>query len=333
MDRVGYACHMAEFKLSLLGLDKLIEVVAQGIGALAKPWMIRRVSKARADSMKILASAEAGIAQQLQLPPPTDASKETGGELPKLLVTSQSTDSAEAAAELFEKRIEQRIMLREQRRQRNIEAIALEAAQEIVEVETVSDEPVDDAWIDRFFQAAQDVGDPELRRLWARILAREVAAPKSTPLRTLEVLRNLTAAEARLFQECLRIVCDMGDGPVFLIGRNSVVWMNRLLMVDCGLIGLETICQVESGKHLKFTHGDAVFVMRAKSAAMFKGWTITVIHLSEAGKAVCAIMDRSKSFDRQFVEGLIEAHEKHFDLFVQEGERELSLREFLARSS
>lgn len=287
---------MAELKLSLVGLDKLIEVVAQGIGALAKPWMIRRVARARADGMRMLASAEVDIAQQLQLPSLADSSKETLGELPKLLVSSPATDSTEAMAEMFDKRIEQRISLREQRRQRNIEAIALDAAQEIAKVEILSGEAVDDAWIDRFFQAAQDIGDPELRRLWARILAREVAAPRSTTLRVLEVLRNLNQAEARMFQECICEICDVDElGPVIFVVDRSIAWNNRLKMIDCGLFGAKSDYQIGYGVAINASHGDLNFVFRAKSVSSspLTGWGFSVIHLSEAGQAVYNLLDRA----------------------------------------
>lgn len=111
---------MAELKLSLLGVDKLIEVVAQGLGALAKPWMIRRVAKAQVDRMKILASAEVEIVNQLQLPAATDTPDDKTTRLSALTAQSHSGELLADAADVFEKRIEQRIMLREIRRQRNL---------------------------------------------------------------------------------------------------------------------------------------------------------------------------------------------------------------------
>ncbi len=65
--------------------------------------------------------------------------------------------------------------------------------------EEVSDDPVSPDWFARWRREAQGIGDQDLQNLWGRILAEEVKKPKSVSLKTLDVLKNVTAADAELF--------------------------------------------------------------------------------------------------------------------------------------
>lgn len=65
--------------------------------------------------------------------------------------------------------------------------------------EDISDEPVSPDWFARWRREAQIIGDQELRNLWGRILAEEVKQPNSVSLKTLDVLKNVTAEDAELF--------------------------------------------------------------------------------------------------------------------------------------
>ncbi len=73
----------------------------------------------------------------------------------------------------------------------NIRRIALFAEDEIFKsytLQALSERDVGAHWLQRWRQCAQDVHHPELQRLWARLLAREVAAPGRYSLATLETL-------------------------------------------------------------------------------------------------------------------------------------------------
>ena len=60
---------------------------------------------------------------------------------------------------------------------------------------------VDEDWVERFVSHARMVGDPEMRTLWARILAGEVNKPGSYSRRTLSTLSDLTKGEAEIFTQ------------------------------------------------------------------------------------------------------------------------------------
>lgn len=70
--------------------------------------------------------------------------------------------------------------------------------------EQVSDEPVTPAWFARWRREAQIIDDEEMRQIWGRILAEEVKNPHAISLKTLDILKNITGEDARLFCKIVR---------------------------------------------------------------------------------------------------------------------------------
>jgi hypothetical protein len=80
---------------------------------------------------------------------------------------------------------------RDVERSLNIRRIALLVEEEILNsytLQPLSDREVGAHWLQRWRQWAQDIHYPQLQRLWARLLAREVAAPGRYSLATVETL-------------------------------------------------------------------------------------------------------------------------------------------------
>jgi len=73
----------------------------------------------------------------------------------------------------------------------NIRRIGLLAEDEILKnftLQPLAEREVGAHWLQRWRQCAQDIRQPELQRLWARLLVREVAAPGRYSIATLEAL-------------------------------------------------------------------------------------------------------------------------------------------------
>lgn len=186
--------------LELPAISKLIDYIAAGVGGIAgpllAPWAARRRAKAvvieaqgQADAQRILAASEAHQVQaisQAQLearqlfnaPPHLDAAG-IGGMDP----------------------VGQAWQFQQDKRIRNIQAVAEAAAADLGDETVSSDDPDPDLdWAARFFSGVQDVSSAEMQQLWARVLAGEVRRPGSTSIRTLEILRNLDRRIATVFQ-------------------------------------------------------------------------------------------------------------------------------------
>ena len=108
----------------------------------------------------------------------------------------------EAIALVF--RSEQRELCQSIRHQQNIEAIVQGAVPMLPE--SVSDQPVDEDWTADFFEQCKNVSNEKMRSVWSKILAGEVAQPRSFSRRTLSFVRQLSQHEADLFTRFCSLV-------------------------------------------------------------------------------------------------------------------------------
>lgn len=215
-------------------LKKLIEVVSQGIGALSRPYLIKKTADAKAYEIKVIA----------------EAIKENQQELKKIRFDDEklslmSLDEKTLQNELtIEERTQNRIEFQEQKKQKNIENITQKAAQNLENESNVSDEPVDEDWTTRFFSYAEDISNEEMQELWGRILAGEIKRPKSFSLRTLDIIRNLSKEEAQVFMKFASLHIK-SSGVSFILnfkseklleGKYGLNFNDRLLLEELGFI-------------------------------------------------------------------------------------------------
>ncbi|MGB1263013.1 MAG: TIGR03899 family protein [Cognaticolwellia sp.] len=93
------------------------------------------------------------------------------------------------------------------RRQQNMEAIMLKAAQYCSDG-TIA-ERADQDWFSRFVALADGISNKTMQDLWAKILAGEIAQPGSFSLKTMETFRAMSITEAKLLAKvCSLAVAD-----------------------------------------------------------------------------------------------------------------------------
>ncbi|OMG75091.1 hypothetical protein BW685_00015 [Burkholderia ubonensis] len=129
-----------------------------------------------------------------------------------------------------------RVAIQEVRRQGNLEAVVEIAATNLPT--EISDEPIDDMWLTRFFSAAEDVSNENMQAIWGRVLANETARPGRYSLRALEALRTLSSREAEKFEVVASLLIL---GFVFKLDREllrelGLSWTDVELMRAIGLI-------------------------------------------------------------------------------------------------
>lgn len=144
---------------------------------------------------------------------------------------------AENAANLArlqgEEQVANYILACEKRKMNNAKSVVELAQTQFAEGEQVSNEPVNQDWVNRFFTIVEDISDVEMQKLWSQILTGEVKKPKSYSLRTLEVLRNMTKEEAELFIKAITYVID----DSLIINRTEYMSVQEMLLLeDIGLI-------------------------------------------------------------------------------------------------
>lgn len=201
-----------------LGLDKLVETVANATGLTALGTIINAHGEAKAQS--ILAKKKA----------------ESDAEIEILRLQG-------------EEKVAQYVLARNTQKIENVGEILVKAEQQFTPDEKVSSEPVDNDWMTRFLDIAETISDDEMRELWARVLAGEVKKPKSYSLRTLEVLRNISKEEA----ETIVKVSTYLLGLNFICIENFALNLNeKILLDDIGIVCGEDLINtytIESGKY------------------------------------------------------------------------------------
>ncbi len=204
----------------LAGLSKpmtrLIDVVSQGVGAVAKPYLIRKNADADAYKIKTIATAIHEIGKQQKLPVIYDDKQTEIWQKPEdntLLLDQKSIDD----------RISLRVDFQERKRQHNLENIISIAAIEMTNDESISDEKPDEDWILRFFSSAQDISSDQMQELWGRILAGETKSPGTFSLRTLDYIRNISKNDAELIEKVGRFALQRHKD--FLLAVHTEKWL------------------------------------------------------------------------------------------------------------
>lgn len=175
-------------------LEKLIEVVSNGIGTLYRPRAMRKEADAKAYEIRVVEKAKAEALAEGKL------------------IEAANLD-----------RLNERLLAKEIKRQNNIDDVVEIAASHLQSEPTVTEEIVNEDWTTRFFDVVQDVSDDEMKKLWGQILAGEVKAPQSYSLRTLELLRNLTKYEADTFVKVAQLsMIQNGDNFIFAGGADDL---------------------------------------------------------------------------------------------------------------
>ena len=135
-------------------MTKFIEVVSSAVGGIFKPHQKRRMAKATSDEIKTLSEAVKDIKGKVTL---------KNGEW-EMTLDSES----------LEGRSLETLIAKEVKKQVNIESIIYKAKDLIEEKKTVSKEEVNQYWITKFFNRAQDVSDEQMQNLLAKILSDEI---------------------------------------------------------------------------------------------------------------------------------------------------------------
>ena len=172
-------------------VGKLIETIGDQIGLFLEPTHIRRKGQAEADVTVAAPRAKADI-EVVQL-------------------------QNKLALHKIQDRADERVRRLKAKRQKNLEAIAAQAALQLPA--HVSDQPVDEDWVAQFLDHCQDVSNENMQSVWARLLAREVGKPGSFSLRTLALVRVMSRNDADMFTRFCSVLWETPDAACCVTSR------------------------------------------------------------------------------------------------------------------
>ena len=187
------------------------------------------------------------------------------------------------------------------RQQSNIENVLSQTANELLYTsdDAVSDDPIDDDWIARFFGIIRDISSQEMQFIWSKILAGEIKKPGSFSLRTLDVIRNLSQSEAIAFKKIVPFIVN--NGPIYFILENlkykekyKIRHTDFLTLDACGLISLNnsTVYDPKIGKSFqKYIVNDSYIVLARSTSAQEITVTTEIDPLTKVGQELYSILD------------------------------------------
>ncbi|HEX3443369.1 MAG TPA: DUF2806 domain-containing protein [Chthoniobacterales bacterium] len=195
-------------------LTKLLEVCAAGIGKAYEPIGIRLMALAKRSEIGLIADKIKDIGT-LSL----EGVEYRNGEVhiisrsaPSLsALPLQELNSAKLELGTLQDRAAARLQFQSQRQQGNVEKIIFHASADLSEESSVPEEKPDEDWVSRFFACAQDISSDQAQQLWGRILAGEIKRPGTFSLRSLDLVRNLSKAEARIFEKIAAWALSYGE--------------------------------------------------------------------------------------------------------------------------
>jgi len=119
-------------------------------------------------------------------------------------------------------RAQERVRLKEERRQENIESITAKAM--LALPDQVGEKKPDEDWVHQFFEHAQDVGDKDMQTIWSKLLAGEVSEPGTYSLLTMSTLKILGKYEADLFTKYYRLLWVSRGSFYPLLASFTATW-------------------------------------------------------------------------------------------------------------
>lgn len=212
-------------------LTRLLDLLASGIGEVARPWQIRRVEAANAESRTrerlLLEQAEQDIAEIRAGRKRVDSSGKLitrrtkrpllleGPKATKVVSEGDSTPVLQDFAEVAR----DAALAQDMQRGVNLKRVALFAEEEAEELDRQAGETrpsetppkrVDADWFAKWRSGAQDVSREEMQRLWAKLLAGEVSNPGAYSLHTVDFLSRMSSADASLLARVAPFVTVSG---------------------------------------------------------------------------------------------------------------------------
>ena len=93
-------------------------------------------------------------------------------------------------------------------------------------------------WINVYFENAKNTSDTYMQNIWAKVLAKELSFPGSFSFKTLDVLKNMSSEDFRLFEELasFRVNDTIIADDSFKL---RFVWTKCIKMQEMGLMSLD----------------------------------------------------------------------------------------------
>ncbi len=288
---------MVEIK-DLIGLreplKKLIEVIAEGVGGVSRPFLTRKNANAKAYEIQTIAQA---ISDSQKLVGPIKYENDS-----VKIETSANTEQTALPEANLNHRIMARKSFQEAKKQSNIELITQHAAEELRDEKNIDSEKPDTDWTSRFFRIAEDITSDQMQMLWGKVLAGEVKKPGSYSLRALDLLKNINQKEAKIFVKVGQISFSTKnttfipnpDHGKYLRDHLEISFSDLMVLREIGLLVANdlqyTMDPVEEETPMNFACGKTI--VRVNQSNGTPDQSISVIAFTEIGRELLQLVEK-----------------------------------------
>lgn len=276
-------------------LTKLVEVVAQGLGAVYEPIHIKRMAKSRAKEIKTISSAI------------------NDSNLP--IQYSNGPVGIDTSTKEFMERTERRMLFLEAKKQKNIEDIIAGAYENLENEPKVSEEPLQEEWINRFFNIVGEVSSDELKVIWSKILSEEIKQPGKCSIRTLENLRNISREEAEIFKKISNYIIEyrnvyyLPNEDELLksinINYGEILKLSEAQMINSSAMVSATLTFDENTKENYLIYNNYIVICKKENKSVEN---LSAFNLTETGINIFKIL--STNFDKDYFESYLKIVKK-----------------------
>ena len=94
-------------------------------------------------------------------------------------------------------------------------------------------------WINVYLENAKHTSNIYMQDIWAKVLVKEMSAPGSFSFKTLDILKNMSDEDFRLFES----LCSIQINDTILQGKDTealIGWINQIKLAEMGLLNLNS---------------------------------------------------------------------------------------------
>lgn len=204
----------------------------------------------------------------------------------------------------FERRTAERLFAEQLKRQENLDAIAYQAAPQLKE--GFDAQALNDDWLAHFRDKAGMVSNSEAQNYWAKLLAVETNQPGTFSTKTIGILADLDASDAKLFTKLCSFAVGAGNQFLLLIFNTdeplySAAGLSFQTLTDfdtLGLIRFDSIASFSAdfkGEAIGLPYFDQRIIARNPTPNTHVKMTVGSAQFTRAGRELCSIVPRVKS--------------------------------------
>lgn len=168
-----------------------------------------------------------------------DNSQKAGGDIVTYNYGCDTNALANLTSENFKTALNQAYEMFDKKTESNLKRIIEEAGRIIKENQINLGSYTKLDWINIYFENAKTASDEYMQNVWAKVLACELEKPDSFSYKTLDVLKNMTSDDFRLFEKLCSLSTDNYILSEDIYAEYELLWLDKLHLSELGLLSLE----------------------------------------------------------------------------------------------